>query len=210
MKKLYNDTFPSYRLLANICCILALVVFVLFVHTVHYNEELLRELQAENAMLIRSAQMQQAQLEQLQTANPQIIVQMEEPTGDAIAIRNKNPLNIKCFNKDDPWVGQIGTDKFGHAIFESWEYGFRAASITLRSYARKHKIDTISGVVKRFAEGNRDPYIRYLSRKLGVGPDEKIDLIEYMPQLLRHMARFESGQDMPERFLAPYDILAKL
>lgn len=124
----------------------------------------------------------------------------------AMAVANRNPLNVK--GKD--WQGQIGSDKFGHAQFKSWEYGIRAAALTLRSYAMRHKIDTLKGIVYRFAEGNREQYIKFLSRRLKLKADEKFNLISRMPDLLRAMARFECGQDLPDELFVPYDILEKL
>lgn len=131
-------------------------------------------------------------------------------SSQTLAQKNNNPLNIKALGGDNMWQGQIGKDKFGHAIFSSLEYGVRAASFVLRSYARTHKIDTIRGVVRRFAEGNQAAYMSFLSKRLGVGVDEKIDLIQRMPELLKGMARFESGTNLPGHLFIPYDVLAKL
>lgn len=128
--------------------------------------------------------------------------------GLSLAFLNKNPLNVKAVSGG--WEGQIGVDGQGHAIFKSWEHGMRAASIVLKNYAKRHKIDTISDVVDRFAEGNRKEYKAYLAKRLGVKADDKIDLINKMPELLRAMARFESGIDLPDVLFVPYDILARL
>ena len=68
----------------------------------------------------------------------------------SLAFRNRNLLNVKGKN----WQGQVGNDKFGHAVFKSWEYGVRAAAFTLRTYAVKHKLTTLESIVGRFAEGN--------------------------------------------------------
>ena len=124
----------------------------------------------------------------------------------AMAVANKNPLNVK----GKGWQGQIGNDKFGHAQFKSWEYGVRAAAMTLRTYSRNHKIDTLKGIVHRFAEGNREQYIRFLGKKLKLGAEEKFDLVARMPELLRAMSRFECGQYLPDELFVPYDILSKL
>ena len=127
---------------------------------------------------------------------------------DTLAALNKNPLNVK-FREDDPWEGQVGYDEFGHAVFDEWEYGIRAAALVLRSYAVIHEIDTVEGIVKRFAEGNQESYIDFLCDRLGVSPADSIDVIARMPELLRAMSRFESGMDLPDRYFAPYDILTK-
>lgn len=128
---------------------------------------------------------------------------------ETLAQKNNNPLNVKGPSKGR-WKGQIGIDKFGHAIFERIEYGVRAGALVLRSYARKHKVSTVEDLVRRFAEGNHDGYIKHLCAKLGVNPQEELDLVKRMPELLRAMVRQESGQDLPDHFFAPYDVVVKL
>lgn len=138
--------------------------------------------------------------------------QLQQPR-ITLAQKNLNPLNIKQLPKGQLWQGQVGVDKFGHVIFSSWEYGVRAASFTLRSYARRHKIDTVSGLVDRFCEAkgkNYDAYVNYICRRIGVEKNQKIDLVEYMPKLLRIMARYESGMNLPEELFVPYDVVAFL
>lgn len=129
---------------------------------------------------------------------------------ETLAQKNNNPLNIKRPANGGTWKGQVGTDKFGHAVFERIEYGVRAGALVLRSYARKHKVSTVEDLVRRFAEDNHDGYIKHLCAKLGVSPQEKLDLVKRMPELLRVMIRQESGQDLPDHFFAPYDIVVKL
>ena len=126
-----------------------------------------------------------------------------------LAVRNNNPLNVKAREKD-PWRGQIGADKYGHAVFASPEHGLRAASIVLNTYAKKHKIGTIRGLVERFAEANHDAYAAYLSKALGVAEDESIDLVRRMPELLPAMARFETGKAWPEEYFLAFHVLGKL
>lgn len=120
------------------------------------------------------------------------------------AERNRNPLNVKGVN----WVGQVGSDEQGHAIFAAPEYGIRAAAKVLRSYYQRHGINTLRGIVMRFAEGNQREYIVFLCKRMGLGPDETFSVMRRMPELLRHMSRFECGQTLPDRFFAPYDILS--
>lgn len=127
---------------------------------------------------------------------------------DTLASQNKNPMNIKA-RTNDPWVGQVGTDSGGHAIFESYEHGIRAAALVLRSYAVTHGIDTVQGIVHRFAEGNRESYIEFICSRLGVSPHQKIDVITRMPELLRAMSKFESGMDLPDKYFIAYDIVMK-
>ena len=127
---------------------------------------------------------------------------------DTLASQNMNPMNIKA-RTNDPWVGQVGADSGGHAIFESYEHGIRAAALVLRSYAVTHGIDTVQGIVHRFAEGNHEAYIAFICSSLGVSPRQKIDVITRMPELLRAMSKFESGMDLPDKYFIAYDIVTK-
>lgn len=127
---------------------------------------------------------------------------------DTLASENRNPLNIKA-RSADPWEGQVGRDKYGHAVFETWEHGIRAASFVLRSYAVTHGIDTVEGIINRFAEGNREAYVAFLCNRLDVRADEPLDIIARMPDLLRAMSRFESGMELPDKYFIAYDILTK-
>lgn len=129
-------------------------------------------------------------------------------SNDTLASENRNPFNIKA-RSTDPWEGQIGKDKHGHAVFETWEHGIRAASLVLRSYAVAHGIDTVEGIINRFAEGNREAYVAFLCNRLDVRADESFDIIARMPDLLRAMSRFESGMELPDKYFIAYDILTR-
>lgn len=135
--------------------------------------------------------------------------ELQEPEPTVLAVKNNNPLNVKAM-KHDTWQGQIGIDKHGHAIFDTPEHGVRAAAYVLKNYAMRHDIDTVEGIVKRFATGNQQPYIAYLCKRLGLRQDEPFNILHRLPELLKAMARFESGRDWPPQWFAHYDILAKL
>lgn len=134
---------------------------------------------------------------------PEIVIDV------TLAQKNNNPLNVKRPANGGRWKGQVGTDRFGHTIFKTEEYGIRAGALVLLTYARKHKIATVEELVRRFAEGNHEGYIKNLCRRLGVSPTEKIDLVQRMPELLRAMVRQESGRDLPDHLFAPYDVVVK-
>lgn len=121
-----------------------------------------------------------------------------------LAHLNNNPLNIKGSN----WLGQVGQDKFGHAIFASPDYGFRAAARLLLNYKAKHGITTIDALVERFCTGNKQSYKQFLSSHLNVQPTDEIDIQDRLPELLRAMARFESGQWYEEELFLPYSVLS--
>lgn len=130
-----------------------------------------------------------------------------------LAVKNKNPLNIKKLENGDTWEGQIGIDDQGHAIFSSWEHGMRAGAFTLRAYAQNHKVDTIDKLVSRFSEAKGKPfevYVLFLCDHLSIDRNEKIDLIHRMPDVLRAMSRYESGIDLPNELFVSYEVLEKI
>lgn len=140
------------------------------------------------------------------------IEQLKRPASatETLAIKNRNPLNVKALSGNNKWQGQIGVDEQGHAIFSTWEHGMRAGAIVLKNYKKRHGIETVEGIVRRFAEGNQEEYIAFMCKRLEVKPDEKIDIIRRMPEILRAMARFESGETLPERLFVAYDILGRI
>lgn len=128
----------------------------------------------------------------------------------SLAVSNKNPFNVKGLNNGDKWLGQCGSDKQGHAKFESWEHGVRAAALTLISYEKRYGIRTIRGIVTRFSQSNHEAYCNLLSKALGIGADEQFNIHKRMPDLLRAMCRMECGIDLPSTLLIPYTTLEKL
>lgn len=120
-----------------------------------------------------------------------------------LAEKNNNPLNVKA----NDWLGQVGIDEFGHAIFTSNEYGIRAGASVLMNYYHKHKIDTITGIVNRFCTGNRKQYIKFLCQRLNLTPIQKFDVLKRLPELLQAMARFESAKDWDYTYFIPYSLV---
>lgn len=139
------------------------------------------------------------------TELPPVIVELPPLDEEPLAVRNKNPLNVK----GKGWKGQEGNDEQGHAIFVSYEYGVRAAAHVLHSYATKHNISTVKAIVERFAEGSTGAYVAFLCRALHVKPRQEIDVVRRLPDLLRAMSRFESGKDFPDELFIPYDLFRR-
>ena len=120
-------------------------------------------------------------------------------------VRNRNPMNIVAMSSKNPWRGQIGKDNENHAIFETFEHGLRAGYLTLRRYYEKHGINTLIGITTRFCEGNADVYARFIAQNIGVKPDEPINVLDYMPEIMKSMVRFENGFDIfPDTYFIPY------
>lgn len=118
----------------------------------------------------------------------------------------RNYCNVKA-PRDDYWQGQIGRDKHGHAIFRSPEWSLRAGAIVLRNYARRHNIHSVRGIVERFSTCNHDEYAAFLAKRLGVGENERIDIVKRMPELLPAMVRFETGASVKPEHVAILDFL---
>lgn len=97
---------------------------------------------------------------------------MKVPRG----IRNNNSGNIRITNT--AWQGKVEKNTDGaFEQFETMEHGIRALMITLRSYINKHKKDTIRKIINRWAptcENDTTAYINTVSKRTGIGADEKI------------------------------------
>lgn len=120
----------------------------------------------------------------------------------------RNYVNVKTPNgRPNYWKGQVGIDRHGHAVFKSPEWSLRAGAIVLRNYARRHHLNTIEGIVKRFSTSNHEEYISFLCRRLGLKPDEPFNVVRRIPELLPAMVRFESGASVKPEHIAILDFL---
>jgi len=119
-----------------------------------------------------------------------------------LGVKNNNWLNITQ-DDDNDWIGQSGDDgKF--VTFKDPVYGVRAADRLIENYHSKHDIDTISGVISRFAPSEENPtdsYIDFVSGATGIPRDQSIDLAdpEVRGEVLKAMVAFETP-DAAERF----------
>ncbi len=119
------------------------------------------------------------------------------------AVRNANPLNIV---KGSPWQGllapelmtpeQAAEDRF--CVFAAPRWGFRAAAVTLLSYYDRYNIDSVTGVLMRWAppsENDTKSYIGFVCAHSGFHADEILDLHAYdvVFKLLKAMSQEEAG-----------------
>ena len=104
-------------------------------------------------------------------------------TAASRGIRNNNPGNIEV---GDPWEGrasakerlphQEGEDKF--VVFKSPEFGIRAITKLLQTYRVKYGLNTITGIISRWAppeENDTEAYIASVSESMGIDPDKVLD-----------------------------------
>lgn len=160
------------------------------------------------------AQELQRRLDASQSIRAELEAKLKAKPAPAHAVGNagtlsraaRNYCNVKA-PRDDYWQGQIGRDKHGHAIFRSPEWSLRAGAIVLRNYARRHNIHSVRGIVERFSTCNHDEYAAFLAKRLGVGENERIDIVKRMPELLPAMVKFETGASVKPEHVAILDFL---
>lgn len=125
---------------------------------------------------------------------------MKNPTLDAFfprGIRNFNPGNIEngSFARSQP--GYVGSDgRF--AQFDTMDHGIDAQSALLHSYGNKG-LNTLNAIINRYApssdNNNTNAYASFVSKKMGVDPNQPLDMND--PNVRRNMAmamgRFENG-----------------
>jgi hypothetical protein len=130
-------------------------------------------------------------------------VSEEMAEGGVVKAQNGLPLGLRQFNPGNirpgaGFLGETGTGG-GYAQFESPEYGLRALSRLLGTYGQQRGINTLRGLVSRYAPKSDNPesfenYIKYMSDKLGVDPDEEFDLAGRRSDLIPAIVGFEQGQ----------------
>jgi hypothetical protein len=111
-------------------------------------------------------------------------------------IRNNNPLNIEDGGFAKSLPGYAGSDgRF--AKFETPDHGVAAASKLLDIYDQKHGLNTVAGIVGRWApttDGNNvSAYAADVAHRLGVDPNAPISA-EQRPQLIAAMGQHENGK----------------
>lgn len=118
-------------------------------------------------------------------------------------IRNHNPGNID-YDPATKWQGlasppiEQGVARPRFARFAAPEWGIRAIARVLIWYKDKHGLDTVRGIIHRWAppvENDTGAYVSAVAKKLGVGPDDTVDVYEFgtMRVLVEAIIRHENG-----------------
>jgi len=110
--------------------------------------------------------------------------------------RNNNPGNIRV--SAARWQGAAGADG-GFVVFATPGDGLRAMAKVLRNFRRLHGINTLRGVVHRYAppmENDTAGYLQRVCKGVGVGPDEPVNLNDagLLGRLMREMISVECGR----------------
>ena len=121
-------------------------------------------------------------------------------------IRNNNPGNIK---HGDTWKGEVKSTDKTFEQFKDAEHGIRAIGVLLRTYNTKYNLDTIDGIISRWApksENQTQNYINFVSKQLGVRPTTKLNLFNRgqiynrtaLKALVNAIIRMETGYRYPD------------
>lgn len=115
-------------------------------------------------------------------------------------IRNNNPLNIEDGRFARSMPGYTGGDgRF--ATFENPNQGTQAAGNLLDTYQSKYGLNTVRGIVNRWAPSaeaanNTGGYVASVAGRLGIDPDQPLTPAQ-RPALIAAMGQFENGRPIP-------------
>lgn len=119
-------------------------------------------------------------------------------------IRSNNPGNID-HNPRNKWLGladppiEQGVANPRFARFVAPEYGIRAIAMLLMAYQDKHGLNTVSGLIGRWApssENDTGSYALHVADALGVRPRDPINVHDHatMAALVRAIIQHENGR----------------
>jgi hypothetical protein len=110
-------------------------------------------------------------------------------------VRNNNPGNIR--KGTAPWLG-LAPDQPdpNFCSFISPEYGIRAIAKIMQTY-KSRGVATIREAISRWApttENDTAAYVAAVCANCSVGADERVDLDEVMPELVKAIIQHENGE----------------
>lgn len=111
-------------------------------------------------------------------------------------LRNNNPGNIRL--SDTLYVGEKESNDPEFKQFTSMAYGYRAMFMLLYTYQVRYGLNTIWGMISRYApenENNTSNYVRQVSQWSGIDANSRITSTnrDTMVPLVCAMSRFENG-----------------
>ncbi|WP_261840899.1 hypothetical protein [Aliamphritea ceti] len=127
------------------------------------------------------------------------IERVQNMYADKRGLRNNNPGNIE---KGAAWQGRSKSQPDSRFItFKSPEWGIRAMGRILLNYERLHGINTVNGIISRWAppkkngvvENDTTSYINAVASKLGVSPNQEIKVNNHLKPLVKAIIHHENG-----------------
>ena len=119
---------------------------------------------------------------------------MNTPVFGIRGIRNHNPGNIRHGEKWEGLASEQPDASF--CCFTSPEFGIRAMARILINYQRRHGLNTVRGIINRWAppsENDTGAYVDHVAMALGVAPDDDIQVQDHLDQLLAVIIEHENG-----------------
>lgn len=119
------------------------------------------------------------------------------------SVRNNNPGNIRT--NSTAWKGKTGDDG-AFVSFATPEHGVRALGRTLETYQDKHGLNTVEGMIQRWAPPNENDtsgYVDFVANKMGIDKNAPIDLDknpELAEKMVAAMIQKEGGQEALDYF----------
>lgn len=112
-----------------------------------------------------------------------------------LGIRNNNAGNIRATGKWQEWVGAVDENK-GFIVFDTPINGLRALARTLRTYRDVYGVNTIHGIINRYApptENVTTSYVEHMVEVVGKQPFEPLADVDY-PSLMAGIIKHENGE----------------
>ncbi|MFI3279041.1 MAG: structural protein P5 [Rikenellaceae bacterium] len=111
-------------------------------------------------------------------------------------LRNRNPGNIRL--STTRFKGEVESSDTAFKQFRGMAWGYRAMFVILNTYNLKYGLNTIRGMIERWAppcENHTKGYIQSVSKFAMLDPDTPIDTQqrEAMLPLVAAMSRMENG-----------------
>ena len=112
-------------------------------------------------------------------------------------LRNNNPGNIRRGGGHFKGERLPSLDP-AFKQFETIEWGYRAMFVLLDNYRRRHNLQSIREMIRRWAppvENETERYIRFVARAASLDPDQAIDTRNrrVMVPVVAAMSRIENG-----------------
>lgn len=118
------------------------------------------------------------------------------PANAPRGVRNNNPGNIERSAR--VWDGEVAGNDPRFATFETPEAGIRALAKNLIAYNDKHGLNTVEGIINRWAppgENKTSSYAQAVAKELGVKPGDVLNVRdpETLTRLTSAIIRHENG-----------------
>tara|TARA_B110000503_G_C7095542_1_gene391429 strand:+ start:316 stop:1413 length:1098 start_codon:yes stop_codon:yes gene_type:complete len=122
------------------------------------------------------------------------------------SVRNNNPGNID--RNKIKWEGMADDQKSDSrfVVFKTPELGARAMAKVLRNYQTRYNLNTVSGIISRWAppsENNTKSYTATVAKAAGVTINQTIDIVNdktLLSKIMTAMIKVEGGNDAVKHF----------